>query len=240
MLDRHLLAGTVQFVQYRRTFTRLAAAAAVVLLSGCETRISTRIDVRSDATAVVRTSVRFDGAIAEKLESDTQLRTQFEAQLRTRGLEFEHDASTMTYTTTLRGDAIGNMGALTGVAGVRIERRDDGTAAVLVATQRPVQLEAALIESVRNEPDRAALAVTAAENTFLRIDVVYPGPVLSADSGQVDGNTVSYEEQLADWPEGVLSTVGSLRRDTSLPWRWIIAGCASLAAVLWVGVRRRR
>lgn len=215
----------------------LLALVAPFVLGGCQSVISTEISVRSDGSADVVASVEFRGDIADRLASDTELRAELEETLRLRAPNLEVVEGGTAYRAKLDVASIAANADVTGIAGVQLIA-GDGQSTVLVATARPTALEQAVIDSVVEEPDRDALVRTVAENTFLRVEIRFPGQVITSDAGVVDGQSVVYAESLADWPSGVLTATGST--ESSGWWRlfWTLLPIGIVAG-LAIKVRRR-
>lgn len=209
-----------------------------LLLSACQTTISTTIDVASDASAVVEAMVEFSGDIAVAME-DSELRSQFENGMTERGLNVIADTSGRRYRATLRGDQVQPTGALTGVVDVSTEVLSDNVVRVVVNLSRPSQLEDALVDSVQGAEDHAALVRTAATYTTIRVIVSLPGDIAMASGGDVSGSTVVYETALSQWADTVLVVEGSLRGSRGIE-AWLLAGGAVFLVAVGLFAARRR
>jgi hypothetical protein len=215
---------------------RILTAICVLLLCGCQSDISTVVDVRENGAADVSMQVVFSGEVLEKLQ-DPQLSALLEEQLRARfpGLTVSNGGS--TYQAKLTSGDLQRNADLSGVADIRIDRSGD-VATVSVQLVDPTQLEAAILDSVAGSPDAEALAKTIANNTTLSINIRYPGQVLDSGGGLASGTTATYQAVLATWDPGMYITQGSLK-PTQRPLVMYVGAALLLGILLTAAMRRR-
>jgi hypothetical protein len=223
----------------------VAVGAALVGLTGCETKATTSIGVDA-GTPQASFSVRFSG---DGADAAWEQRDQLEAVFRARGL-------TGVTTTQEGGDVVVGAGvdvatvvreqALTGVAAVTVEPRADGRVAVAVELVAPGGLAEAITAGVADQEDAAALAEAAlgvtqvgARVTLASIeDAAYTTTSGVTVAVEADGGEAGWWFDLAEPQPGVLVVVGT-PDGGGVPW-WLVAVGLIGAAMVWDWRRRRR
>ncbi len=214
----------------------ITAICAPLLLCGCQSDISTVVDVRESGAADVSMQVVFSGEVLDQLQ-DQDLSSQLETQLRTRFPDLTISDGGSTYRTRLVSGDIANNAELSGVSDIRIDRVGD-TATVSVQLVDPIRLEAAILDSVAGSPDSEALAKTIANNTTLSVRVRYPGQVLDVGSGTASGSTATYQATLTTWEPGTYVSNGSLKAPQR-PLALYVGGVLLVGMLLAIAARRR-
>ena len=238
----------------RLTRLLLTVAAVAVTVSSCNATVATTVDVNDDATAELVVSLRFDGELADQLDTDPALVSSLETALTARIGDFtsSRDGDSYIWQATLGtvnpvaggdivagGEAAAQLASIAdivGVAAVAVEQRDD-TALVKVATVDPVGLRDAFETVTATAPDQSALLATFTANTAIVVQVQFPGDVLDAGEFTADGNRALLAVPLAEQTEpAAYSLLGSLESDGGIPWTFLlvaVAGVGLVAAGIW-------
>lgn len=238
----HTASNTVT-APYRQRIRRLLRIVAVLGitagLAGCQTAIGTTIHVSDSDSYRLRSTLQFDGEIAQLLATDTALLEQLEGAIIETFGGIDERTPGVAYAASFDPEAVGSLSAMTGVSSIDVSF-DADTATVQVVVQRPTHVVDAIAEAVSDWPDGPEVLATVLSATVVTVDVTFPGEVLSAVGFDSNGTTAHFSTPI-DSLTGprTLTVVGDTRsRNQWLRWAVAAAVISGLGCVALLGKRR--
>lgn len=227
-------AGTVRDVKLLRV---LAVVAIVAVCGGCQSDVTTAIDLRPDHTTAVVVTATFDGAVADVIDGDVL--AELEATWVDRAgvaPDVERDGQTLTVSSAVPYERLVGASTITGIGSLGVTDHDDGTVTVEVVEVVPQLLVDTIVRAADNEPDAAKVASVMLGRTNVTATVTFGDSDVSVTGdATIDGPVVSRTRSLdaagaqtwsatGSWPTG--SRIGSLV--------WLgVAAVAVAGGVVW-------
>lgn len=223
------------------TFRILATAISVLLVSGCQGQVGTRIEVLDDSTSKVHVVLELEGeardAVLGEPELDQRLLAYMAEATAVPASRSDEDRK-LTYSAEPASSQL--LGKLTGVGAVESSERA-GKTTTTVALVDPADLRAAVVNATAGEVDAMAMSIAWQESIFLRLELQMPGSVRSVTGidpkyVRAVGNEVEIRAPLRSWPSGRLIVVAE--RSTNRLY-FLVPTIALLLVVLTFGRRKR-
>lgn len=224
--------------------SRLAGVALVALVglgaAGCQSTVSTHVQVTGSTTSSVVAAISIDGDAAAVIAKQPGLVASLNRVLSGRLKRPEAvvvTSSLVSWSDTLSyAELVANSDVL-GVSSLSLTSVG-GQARVQVGVVVPRALEAALAKGVSGQSDAVSQLATMRQYTKVSMIVSFPGPaVVSAVSPEIapkaSGTTVTLTQPLAGYHDGRFIAQGALSGGTDWAlWGGLVAG-ALVLLVLW-------
>lgn len=221
------------------------AAALVLTLTAlvpaCRAEGTTAVRFDREGRAKVVTSLELAGEARDALRRSPELAARVEAAARRRfpDLRRADGGRTLRWTAVVDPDQVA---AASGVLGVsRLEVHEGGSPSVAADLVVPQELEDAVREGLAG-PEAAAAVPAFLENTWVGIEVEFPGPVTSATTTgprlRRTDRSVRVRQPLAAYRTGTVTAAG--RTSDGAPLRNAVLVVAALGAMAALAVVLRR
>ena len=219
----------------------LFLVACVLLLSGCDGRATTSVDVQGVGRADVTQTLTLTGEAAAAVLADPALDQRllaFVAETTGGRVERREDEGSLSYRAST--DVTRLKSGLGGVNALAVSADGSGLVSQ-VQLVRPTRLLDAIEKATAGAPDSKAMALAWKQSLTLELVMTFPGEIISVDAPGIahrsEGSTFTVLTPVADWSAGT-ATIRSAAGG-GLP---IVPVSAVLAVLLAVGLllRRRR
>jgi hypothetical protein len=218
----------------------LAALVALVVLTGCESVVTTRVEAR-ESGAYLSAGLRLDGEVAAQVQRSPELAASLDSVLQARfgDVDKVSTSTSLQYRTELTLDELRAGADLLGVSDVAIVV-DGATARVDVVLVEPTGLLAAVSAGTAGRHDADALAAAVAENLIVGVEVHFPGPISQVSSGvEVNGSVARFQAPLSRYPTATATVIGSLEGPSRTSAVILVVAVALTAAAVAMVYRRR-
>jgi len=233
-------------------------ALSALVLSSCEAKVFTKIELKNNGTAKISSAVSFSGEIASAFAKSPTLESSLLESLKTRGVDLVKVSSSeneviFSYDFGIAepsfekdqvvagrvGDQLEKVFDLTGVKFIAIEPKETGTV-VKVRLEKPYGLLQALQKAVENEPDAALLLGVYETNTKMGVEVSFPGGVIDPGIFEVEESSAVFYQYLDEFEDVSVSVSGSLESAEPNLMLWILGGAGAIMVFLGFFVRKKK